>query len=865
MQDFIKSEERSLALREVELKSAMSSMLFLIIFFCVSLGILLLVLTCIEVGRRKLLYEVRILAATFDSQDSIMITDENHLILNVNEAFTKMTGYSQHQVIGKNPRFLNSGRHDNAFFSAMFKSLLKDGSWNGEIWNKRKNGEVFPAAQTITAIKNDRHKTTRYVGVLRETTEQWITQEALLRSDKTFRAILENNPAAVRITSKSTGKVLLVNHAFCELIGEPAERAIGIDPRQFYVNQQHYNDILRDVNDGVVVRQKLVKLYNKLGVKWALASFMHLEFEGEPAYIGWLHDITMRKQLEDEVGRMAYYDLLTGLPNQRLFMNRLAQALVSVKRSGQNEALIFIDLDHFKPVNDAHGHDIGDAVLKEVAKRISSCMREMDTVARIGGDEFAILVGQLEGDEIKSISQVGMIAEKIRIALAKTYLVPLLNNETEQTIIECHCTASIGVEIFSGKAIDKEFILRNADAAMYIAKQGGGNRINFSGLPFQAFDDQADLGRGNFEKLKIQDEPLALISKPDALNNRGGAFGVSNEELFQATPNMTGYWDSGLVNRSSNNSYAIWFGTSPEALLGKHMQDLIGDELYRSNLPYIKAVLRGERQVFERKAIAHGENEARHYIAEYIPDIQDGDVQGFYVNAVDVTAIKRASQLAEDNAQKAAHTEDQMLASLTALSLARDNETGNHVIRTQHYIKAIATRLLEIGQYPDEINDQMIDLLFKAAPLHDIGKAGIPDLILKKSGKLSDEEWIIMKSHTTIGESILSAANPQFRGNINTINVALKIAGGHHEYWDGTGYPRGLVGVAIPLPARIMSVADVYDALVSKRVYKQEWTHEQAVQEVCSKSGSQFDPVIVNAFIAEQDAFREIAHRYVDA
>lgn len=205
-----------------------------------------------------------------------------------------------------------------------------------------------------------------------------------------------------------------------------------------------------------------------------------------------------------------------------------------------------------------------------------------------------------------------------------------------------------------------------------------------------------------------------------------------------------------------------------------------------------------------------------------------------------------------------------MLASLNALSLVRDNETGNHVIRTQHYVKVIAIRLFAMGKYPDEINEQKIGLLFRAAPLHDIGKVGIPDSILQKPGKLDDDEWATMKTHTTIGESVLSAANLQYQNKKTIIGTAIKIAGGHHEHWDGSGYPRGLAGEAIPIAARIMAIADVYDALVSNRVYKKQWTHEQAAQEIISMCGTKFDPVIVDAFINEQNAFKEIAHQYSD-
>lgn len=209
-------------------------------------------------------------------------------------------------------------------------------------------------------------------------------------------------------------------------------------------------------------------------------------------------------------------------------------------------------------------------------------------------------------------------------------------------------------------------------------------------------------------------------------------------------------------------------------------------------------------------------------------------------------------------------TEKQMLMTLNALALVRDNETGNHIIRTQNYVRSLALRLRVMGHYAKELNDQCIDTLFKAAPLHDIGKVGIPDSILNKMGPLSDEEWQLMKSHAAIGEAVLSSSDIDVGGDHGVVKKAIQMAGGHHEKWDGTGYPRGLKGNEIPLSARIMAVADVYDALVSERVYKSGWSNDDAVKEIASKRGIHFDPLVVDALIAEQSNFQEIANKYRD-
>lgn len=214
--------------------------------------------------------------------------------------------------------------------------------------------------------------------------------------------------------------------------------------------------------------------------------------------------------------------------------------------------------------------------------------------------------------------------------------------------------------------------------------------------------------------------------------------------------------------------------------------------------------------------------------------------------------------------RKTGETEDALLSSLTTLASKRDNETGNHIIRTSNYVRVIALRLREMGYHSEYLSDSRIKDLYRAAPLHDIGKVGIPDAILKKPGRLTPEEWEVMKTHALIGESILVTVKEKFSDLPSFLQHAIEISGGHHERWDGTGYPRALLGDEIPLAARIMAVADVYDALVSRRVYKEPWTHEDACVEILKLSGTQFDPKIVDAVILERDAMRKIQEAHQD-
>jgi putative two-component system response regulator len=208
--------------------------------------------------------------------------------------------------------------------------------------------------------------------------------------------------------------------------------------------------------------------------------------------------------------------------------------------------------------------------------------------------------------------------------------------------------------------------------------------------------------------------------------------------------------------------------------------------------------------------------------------------------------------------------QDAMVLSMASLAETRDNETGNHLRRTQHYVKRLAQQLRLNPRFADELNDRCIDLLFKSAPLHDIGKVGIPDSILLKPSRLDPAEFEIMKTHTTLGRDAIVHAEQALGHEVPFLRFAKEIALSHQEKWDGSGYPEALVGEAIPLSARLMALADVYDALISKRVYKPAFTHEDSVRMILEGSGTHFDPNVAQAFQAVQEDFRQIAARYRD-
>lgn len=206
-------------------------------------------------------------------------------------------------------------------------------------------------------------------------------------------------------------------------------------------------------------------------------------------------------------------------------------------------------------------------------------------------------------------------------------------------------------------------------------------------------------------------------------------------------------------------------------------------------------------------------------------------------------------------------TRDVTIMALASLAETRDNETGAHILRTQAYVKAVANKLKLHDKFKDYLDETTIELLFKSAPLHDIGKVGVPDNILLKPGRLDFDEFEIMKKHTIYGKEALERASNDLQGN-NFLKIAQQIAHSHHEKWDGSGYPLGLSGENIPIPGRLMAIADVYDALISKRVYKSAFSHEKALSIIKKGRGNHFDPDVHDAFFEIENEVIHIAKKF---
>ncbi len=336
---------------------------------------------------------MRIAAIAFETQEAMVVTDARNRILRVNRAFTEVTGYTAEEAVGETPSLLKSGYHDQSFYQQMWVTLQAQGHWHGEIWNRRKNGEIYPEWLTISAVRSSEGEVTHYV-----------------------------------------------------------------------------------------------------------AAFL---------------DITQRKEAEEQIQFLAFYDPLTHLPNRRLLAERLDKALIAARRRREHAAVLFIDLDNFKTLNDTMGHDVGDQLLRQVALRLRDAVRSNDTVARLGGDEFVILLEDLSENLHEAIAQIEHIGRNILESLGQPYRFGNLAH---------HCTASIGVIPFRDRGETVEHLLKSADMAMYKAKEAGKNSLCFFDPAMQTeVEERAEIEREL--RTALQEDQFVLHYQPQ-VDGDGRIFGA---------------------------------------------------------------------------------------------------------------------------------------------------------------------------------------------------------------------------------------------------------------------------------------------------------------------------------------------------
>lgn len=301
---------------------------------------------------------------------------------------------------------------------------------------------------------------------------------ALRHSECRYRRLFETARDGILLLNFDTGQIEDVNPYLVELLGYSHAEFLG---RKLW-EVGPFSDRAESRQMFATLRAKGYVRYEDLPLKTKAGTEVQVEFvsnaydcAGIPVIQCNIRNISERKQMEERLRHMAFYDTLTNLPNRRLLDDRLKQAMAARKRSGRHGAVMFLDLDNFKLLNDAHGHEVGDLLLIAAAARMNGCVRETDTVARFGGDEFVVLVGDLGTDGAGSRSQAEVVAGKIRTALSLPYVIKIPHDGSIETTIEYQCTASIGLALFSDQPADLNDILKWADAAMYKAKEAGGN------------------------------------------------------------------------------------------------------------------------------------------------------------------------------------------------------------------------------------------------------------------------------------------------------------------------------------------------------------------------------------------------------
>lgn len=280
--------------------------------------------------------------------------------------------------------------------------------------------------------------------------------------------------------SDAMGNLQEANEAYAKMSGYSVDELINMHISQLEAKEQSKEEV--DAHISKIIAQGSDQFETRHRHK----DGHEIDIEVSATYMPELgrifvfcRDISERKAAEEEIRNLAFHDALTQLPNRRMLSDRMAQAMASSKRSGRYGALMFIDLDNFKPLNDAYGHNVGDLLLQQAAHRITSCMREMDTVARFGGDEFVVMLSELEVDKAESTAQARIVAEKIRNILSEPYVLRIQQDSKAEIVAEHHCTASIGVVLFINHRASQDDIIKWADMAMYEAKDDGGNLIRF--------------------------------------------------------------------------------------------------------------------------------------------------------------------------------------------------------------------------------------------------------------------------------------------------------------------------------------------------------------------------------------------------
>lgn len=410
-----------------------------------------------------------------------IVTVNHRSVLWANQAFADMLSYDPADLTGKSTRIFYETDNDWIALGQQAYPILSSGDlFRGQTRFVTSKGHPIWVEISSQSLNPDGGDS---LWCFVDITDRKRVEEELRESSAWLTAIIENEPESICILDMNC-RVRQINPGGLALIeAEAPDTVLGRDYREFV--SPEYRDAYTGLHERVLRGERVLLEYEIVGAhgtrRWLETHAVPMTDHGQAVSLAVARDITERKRLYSRVRQMAFQDSLTGLPNRRLLIDRLELGMSASRRTDCYGALIFVDLDNFKPLNDGHGHSAGDLLLVEVARRLRACVREIDTVARFGGDEFVIVLGQLSTERLASRKQAFAVADKIRITLAQPYALTLVDDTGATVTLTHQCTASIGIALFLGRESGQDEILRQADAAMYSAKQSGRNCIHFAG------------------------------------------------------------------------------------------------------------------------------------------------------------------------------------------------------------------------------------------------------------------------------------------------------------------------------------------------------------------------------------------------
>ena len=555
----------------------------------------------------------------------------------------------------------------------------------------------------------------------------------------------------------------------------------------------------------------------------------YVEIDGQPYVMELLRkmdeeflvDLENRDRLMEKLSgynEKLYQDALTGVYNRRYYEDRIKQMTASV-------GVAMIDMDDFKIYNDTYGHNAGDLALITTVEAIRRCIRKNDTLIRYGGDEFLLV--------LQGISET-MFREKLKQIRTEIY------NANVPTYSRLQLSASIGGVMSAGRTVEETVM--EADKFMYLAK----NRKNTVVTEKDFANEEGEDGTA-LEALKVKQQILIV---DDSEMNREILTEMLQDD-FRILEAENGEEALKMLKQYGTGISLMLLDIVMPVMNGFEVLAAMAREHWMDDIPVIMISSEGSED-YIRRAYEMG-------IADYIRRPFDAKIVYQRVfNTIKLYAKqRRLISLVADQIYEKEKNNRMMVGILSQIVEFRNGESGPHVLHIQTLTRLLLERLVQkTGQYRLSWSEQY--MISMASALHDIGKIGIDEKILNKPGKLTKEEFDIMKTHTLIGATMLENLK-MYQGEI-LLEVAYQICRWHHERYDGKGYPDGLVGEEIPISAQVVSLADAYDALISDRVYKKAYSHEQAVKMILNGECGAFNPVLLECLTDIQDHLKEVVN-----